>query len=141
MTARALFRLRLADGTVRLASGSPADGPASLLDAALSLDALLAAGNGDLWDRVAAADRAGPVPAGATVLAPIDTQPVWAAGVTYERSRVEREAESVSAADVYALVYDAERPELFFKSTGDRVVGPDDAIGVRRDSAWNAPEP
>ncbi|HEY6570714.1 MAG TPA: fumarylacetoacetate hydrolase family protein [Candidatus Limnocylindrales bacterium] len=141
MTARALFRLRLADGTVRLASGSPDGGPATLLASTVSLDALLAAGNGDLWDRVAAADRAGPVPAGATVLAPIESQPVWASGVTYERSRVGREAESVSAADVYSLVYDAERPELFFKSTGDRVVGPGDGIGVRRDSAWNAPEP
>ena len=140
MTARALFRLRLPDGSVRLASGSPDDGPANLLDPALSIDTLLA-GGGQLWDRVAASVGAGAVPAGATVLAPIDTQPVWAAGVTYERSRVEREAESVSAADVYALVYDAERPELFFKSTGDRVVGPGDGIGVRRDSAWNAPEP
>ena len=140
MTARALFRLRLPDGSVRLASGSP-EGPVTLLDATVSLDALLAAGHGELWDRVAAAAQAGPVPSGATILAPIETQPVWAAGVTYERSRVEREAESVSAADVYALVYDAERPELFFKSTGDRVVAPDDAIGVRRDSAWNAPEP
>jgi 2-dehydro-3-deoxy-D-arabinonate dehydratase len=81
------------------------------------------------------------VPEGARLLAPIETQPVWAAGVTYERSRVGREAESLSAADVYSLVYDAERPELFFKSTGDRAVGPGDAIGVRRDSAWNAPEP
>ena len=141
MTARALFRLRLPDGSVRLASGSPEAGPSALLEATASLDALLAAGDGGLWDRVAAADRADPVPAGATILAPIETQPVWAAGVTYERSRVEREAESVSAADVYALVYDAERPELFFKSPGDRVVAPDDAIGVRRDSAWNAPEP
>jgi 2-dehydro-3-deoxy-D-arabinonate dehydratase len=50
------------------------------------------------------------------LLAPIESQPVWAAGVTYERSRNEREAESVSAAEVYALVYDAERPELFLKA-------------------------
>ena len=141
MTARALFRLQMPDGSVRLASGSPEGGPATLLDAGATIDDMLAAGGGRLWDRVAAASGAGAVPAGATVLAPIETQPVWAAGVTYERSRVEREAESVSAADVYALVYDAQRPELFFKSTGDRVVGPGDGIGVRRDSAWNAPEP
>ena len=141
VTTRALFRLRLRDGSVRLASGSPEDGPATLLDAALSIDGLLAAGGGELWDRVAASDGREAVPAGAAIIAPIETQPVWAAGVTYERSRVEREAESVSAADVYALVYDAERPELFFKSAGDRVVGPGDGIGVRRDSAWNAPEP
>ena len=55
--------------------------------------------------------------------------------MTYERSRVEREAESVSAADVYALVYDAERPELFFKSTGDRVVAP----GRRRSASAATP--
>ena len=55
MTARALFRLRLPDGSVRLASGSPEAGPTTLLDPAASLDALLAAGDGELWDRVAAA--------------------------------------------------------------------------------------
>ncbi|HEY4188831.1 MAG TPA: fumarylacetoacetate hydrolase family protein [Candidatus Limnocylindrales bacterium] len=141
MTTRALFRLRLPDGTIRLAIGSPDEGPATLLDPEASLDAMLAAGGGRLWDEVAAATGTDDVPEGARLLAPIETQPVWAAGVTYERSRVGREAESLSAADVYSLVYDAERPELFFKSTGDRAVGPGDAIGVRRDSAWNAPEP
>jgi len=65
---------------------------------------------------------------------------VWAAGVTYLRSRVEREAES-SASDVYARVYEAERPELFFKSVGWRVVGNEDAIFTRGDSTWNVPEP
>ncbi len=139
MTARALFRLQLTDGSVRLASGSPDTGPETLLDAALSIDGLL--GRGGPWDRVAAAAGTDPVPAGATILAPIESQPVWAAGVTYERSRNEREAESVSAADVYALVYDAERPELFLKAAGRRVVPPGDAIGIRRDSAWNVPEP
>ena len=131
----------MADGTVRLAAGSPDGGPTALLDAAVTLDSMLAAGDGSLWDQVAAAARTGEVPADARLLPPIATQPVWAAGVTYERSRVGREAESRSAADVYSLVYDAERPELFFKSTGDRVVAPGEAIGVRRDSAWNAPEP
>ena len=69
-----------------------------------------------------------------------DGQEVWAAGVTYLRSRQEREAES-TVADVYAKVYDADRPELFFKSIGSRVVGPSDKIRIRRDSAWNVPEP
>ena len=140
MTSRALFRLRMADGSVRLAAGSP-DGPAALLDPAVTLDSMLAAGDGGLWDQVAAAARTGDLPAGARLLPPIATQPVWAAGVTYERSKVGREAESLSAADVYSLVYDAERPELFFKSTADQVVAPGEPIGVRRDSAWNAPEP
>jgi 2-dehydro-3-deoxy-D-arabinonate dehydratase len=141
MSSRALFRLQLPDGTARLAFGSPDDGPANLLAPGSSIDDLLGAGNGELWDRVAAAAVGGPVPAGVTVLAPIESQPVWASGVTYERSRQGRELESVAAADVYALVYDAERPELFFKSAGDRVVPPGGAIGVRRDSSWNAPEP
>lgn len=67
-------------------------------------------------------------------------QEVWAAGVTYLRSRVEREAES-SVADVYAKVYEAERPELFFKALGRRTVGHGQKIGIRGDSAWNVPEP
>lgn len=73
--------------------------------------------------------------------APIEVQQeVWASGVTYLRSRNERQAES-SVADVYASVYDAVRPELFFKAAGWRVVGPGQTVRIRRDSAWNAPEP
>jgi 2-dehydro-3-deoxy-D-arabinonate dehydratase len=141
MTARALFRLLLPDGSTRLASGSPDAGPATLLDPAATIDRFLRAGDGRLWELVSSSPSAGGVPAEAVLLAPIDSQPVWAAGVTYERSRNEREAESVSAADVYALVYDAERPELFLKAAGPRAVAPGDAIGIRRDSAWNVPEP
>jgi len=78
---------------------------------------------------------------GAALLAPVDPdQEVWASGVTYLRSRVEREAES-SVADVYARVYDAPRPELFFKSVGRRVVGSGAKIRTRRDSTWDVPEP
>jgi 2-dehydro-3-deoxy-D-arabinonate dehydratase len=78
---------------------------------------------------------------GAPLMAPVEEdQEVWAAGVTYLRSKVEREAES-SVADVYARVYEAERPELFFKSVGSRVVGDGGKIRIRRDSAWNVPEP
>ena len=74
-------------------------------------------------------------------LAPIDAdQEVWASGVTYLRSREAREAES-SVKDVYARVYEAPRPELFFKAAGWRVVGPQEPIRVRDDSAWNVPEP
>src|SRR5262245_38248955 len=78
---------------------------------------------------------------GARLLAPVDpTQEVWAAGVTYLRSRDAREEES-AVKDVYTRVYEAKRPELFFKAPGWRVVGHDMPIRVRHDSAWNVPEP
>lgn len=74
-------------------------------------------------------------------MAPIDPfQEVWAAGVTYQRSREARREES-DIADIYDLVYQAERPELFFKALGWRVVGDGEAIRVRGDSSWNVPEP
>lgn len=74
-------------------------------------------------------------------LAPIEPdQEVWASGVTYLRSREARREESHSA-DVYERVYEAERPELFFKAVGWRVVGNGGLIRVRKDSGWNVPEP
>lgn len=73
--------------------------------------------------------------------APLDpTHEVWAAGVTYLRSRQARQAES-AAADLYQKVYKAERPELFFKSLGWRVSGNGKTIRIRQDSEWNVPEP
>lgn len=75
------------------------------------------------------------------LLPPLDEQEVWAAGVTYKRSREARERESAGAARFYDLVYNAERPELFLKATPRRVVGPDAAVRIRRDSSWNVPEP
>jgi len=79
--------------------------------------------------------------AGSTLLAPIeDGQEVWASGVTYYRSRDAREAET-DIKNIYAKVYRAERPELFFKAIGWRVAGHHDPIRLRRDSAWNVPEP
>jgi len=75
------------------------------------------------------------------LIRPLDPPEVWCAGVTYERSRDARVEES-TAQDVYTLVYDAERPELFLKDAGcRRTVGPGEPIGVRSDSAWNVPEP
>lgn len=75
------------------------------------------------------------------LLAPLeDSHEVWASGVTYLNSRIAREAES-SVADVYGRVYHAQRPELFFKANGWRVIGPERRIAVRRDSSWNVPEP
>jgi 2-dehydro-3-deoxy-D-arabinonate dehydratase len=76
-----------------------------------------------------------------TYLSPIDTQEVWAAGVTYKRSKVAREEESVGAAQFYDKVYSAPRPELFMKATWKRVVGPKEEIRVRADSKWSVPEP
>ena len=78
---------------------------------------------------------------GGAPLAPVEAESeVWAAGVTYLRSRVAREAES-TVKDVYARVYEAERPELFFKAPGWRVAGHGMPIRIRGDSRWNVPEP
>lgn len=77
------------------------------------------------------------------LMAPIGSQEIWAAGVTYFRSREARMEESKeSGADVfYSKVYEAERPELFFKSTPSRVAEPGGKVLIRRDSKWNVPEP
>jgi 2-dehydro-3-deoxy-D-arabinonate dehydratase len=81
------------------------------------------AGTGDLW-----LDR------------PLEPPEVWAAGVTYKTSEMERRRESETP-DIYSKVYVADRPELFFKATLDRCVGPFESIGVRGDSDWSVPEP
>jgi 2-dehydro-3-deoxy-D-arabinonate dehydratase len=86
------------------------------------------------------ADESSPVD-DVTLLAPVDRQEVWAAGVTYKRSKVARESESAGAARFYDLVYTAPRPELFFKAPGHRVAGPGGLVHVRRDSKWSIPEP
>lgn len=77
------------------------------------------------------------------VLAPIQNQEVWASGVTYLRSKVGRQEESKNAggSDFYARVYEAERPELFFKATPARVVGHNGTVRIRKDSTWDVPEP
>ena len=78
-----------------------------------------------------------------TILAPVVNQEVWAAGVTYYRSRNARMEESKEAGggNFYDRVYAAERPELFFKATGSRVVGPNHAVRIRSDARWSVPEP
>jgi 2-dehydro-3-deoxy-D-arabinonate dehydratase len=73
-------------------------------------------------------------------LPPLEGQEVWAAGVTYRRSREARMEESEREASVYDRVYQAERPELFFKATPRRVVGHGGEVGIRSDSDWNVPE-
>ncbi len=77
----------------------------------------------------------------ATLLPPIDQQEVWAAGVTYKRSKTARMEESTTAASCYDRVYQSPRPELFFKATPHRVVGHQGHLRIRRDSTWNVPEP
>ena len=86
--------------------------------------------------------NAAPLPlAEVKLLAPLDRQEVWAAGVTYKRSQEARERESAGAARFYDLVYTAERPELFLKAVAWRVVGPGARVHIRRDSDWSVPEP
>lgn len=75
------------------------------------------------------------------LLAPLDSQEVWAAGVTYIRSRQARMEESEHAATFYDRVYEADRPELFLKATPHRVVGPGGRVRIRSDSKWSVPEP
>ena len=77
------------------------------------------------------------------LLAPIGSQEVWAAGVTYHRSRDARmeESESAGGGDFYDRVYHADRPELFFKASPHRVVGPGGKVAIRSDAKWSVPEP
>jgi 2-dehydro-3-deoxy-D-arabinonate dehydratase len=131
----ALFRVALPDGRVGVARGT-VDGPTDLVGledlAGIDAGVLRAALDGP---------SEGPVPEGTRILPPVaPTQEVWAAGVTYERSRAAR-AEEATDATPYDLVYEAERPELFFKAPGWRVRGPGEPIGIRADSGWDVPEP
>src|SRR5690242_17785563 len=77
----------------------------------------------------------------AALLAPVERQEVWAAGVTYLRSKWARMEESEFSANAYDRVYEAERPELFFKSLPEKVVATGEAVGIRSDSRWSVPEP
>jgi len=76
-----------------------------------------------------------------SLLTPVEQQEVWAAGVTYLRSKKARMEESNFSANAYDQVYDAPRPEIFFKSLPEKVVHPRDAVGIRADATWNVPEP
>ncbi|HKG67872.1 MAG TPA: fumarylacetoacetate hydrolase family protein, partial [Segetibacter sp.] len=77
------------------------------------------------------------------LVAPIESQEIWASGVTYYRSKEGRQEESKESGggDFYARVYEAERPELFFKATAYRTVGPGGRVKIRKDSSWDVPEP
>jgi 2-dehydro-3-deoxy-D-arabinonate dehydratase len=122
------------------------DGPLAELDgkyhriSGATWDELLA--SADIQARVRRGIGAS-VPPSRQLLAPIESQEVWAAGVTYRRSKEARMEESKSAGggDFYDRVYSAQRPELFFKATSGRVVGPGQPVRIRKDSKWNVPEP
>lgn len=75
------------------------------------------------------------------MVTPVERQEVWAAGVTYLRSKKARMEESSFSANAYDRVYEAVRPELFFKSLPDKVVSPNEPVGIRKDARWNVPEP
>src|SRR5580698_9454839 len=75
------------------------------------------------------------------LLAPVERQEVWAAGVTYQRSKAARMEESEFSANAYDRVYAAQRPEIFFKSLAEKVVATGEPVGIRRDAKWNVPEP
>jgi 2-dehydro-3-deoxy-D-arabinonate dehydratase len=134
-----VFRVQLPDGSRRLARGDSHGRPTDLLPEELSIDGLLSE-RSDALRRAASEPSSGDVPRGARIVAPVESQEVWAAGVTYFRSREARREEAAEPS-AYDLVYDAQRPELFFKSPGWRVRGPGEPIAVRSDSAWNVPEP
>lgn len=107
-----------------------------------SLDSLFTADDPSAFLKAALA-HATPAVMDSNVRAPIQSQEVWAAGVTYFRSMTARKAESREAGgdSFYDRVYHAERPELFFKATPHRVVGSGQQVRIRRDSKWNVPEP
>ena len=111
-----------------------------LLPAGVTLSTLLALPDAGL--RSLLAELATDEEANGELLAPLDDhQEVWGSGVTYLRSRDARKAESETAADVYQKVYDAERPEIFFKQIGWRTVGHGQPVRIRVDTTWNVPEP
>jgi 2-dehydro-3-deoxy-D-arabinonate dehydratase len=138
-----LVKFRAADGHVRTGAWeenrvvplrTPA-GPLQSLEQILEAPVPRAAAEacGDEAHATSAAD--------VRLLAPLDRQEVWAAGVTYKRSQTARMEESEAAASCYDRVYRSPRPELFFKATAHRVAGPDQDLRIRVDSAWNVPEP
>src|SRR5258706_9849441 len=115
------------------------DAAFSRLGSDVSLDKLLQMPLEELR-AVVSQSRPDAAPPDGTIEAPIEGQEVWAAGVTYQRSREARAEESVDA-DPYDRVYTAARPELFFKATPDRVRGPGQKVTIRADSSWDVPEP
>ena len=127
-------RLVASDGDTAYDLTSAAGGPATL-------EALLESGDGGPDDNATTfLDDAETVDLGDELAQPVEPPEVWASGVTYAISEEAREEES-DKPDVYIDVYESERPEIFFKATPSRTVGPDEAVGIRGDSTWDTPEP
>lgn len=136
-------RFSASDDLVRLGAVTDDDTVLDLTPTGLtSLTALLESRDPVAALRVAAH---GPLPhhpvASVRLHAPVERQEVWAAGVTYLRSKAARMEESDFSATAYDRVYDAERPEIFFKALADKVIPTGEPVGIRRDSTWNVPEP
>jgi len=138
-----LCRFRNAEGAARI--GLTSDGESVMDLTAAGIDRLgpllesrsLAA---DL-DGLAARDLPRIPVEGLRFLTPVEQQEIWAAGVTYLRSKAARMEESEFSANAYDRVYVAQRPEIFFKALPQKVVSPRGDVGIRRDSKWNVPEP
>jgi len=135
-----LVRFQVGDGAARL--GILGGDVVTELARPGSLSDLLSLSLGEIREICASPGGVTVPAASARLLAPVDGRmEVWAAGVTYERSRTARMAESEQSADIYDRVYAAERPELFFKSAAWRVSGPGVPVSVRSDSTIDVPEP
>lgn len=135
-----LAKVRRPDGTT--AFGAVRDGRVHFFEGPRMLGDLLAAPDpaalaADLLKQSRASETLDRL----TLLAPVCKQEVWAAGVTYKRSKIAREEESVGAAQFYDKVYSADRPELFLKAAAWRVIGPGGLVRIRKDGKWNVPEP
>ena len=140
-----LAKVRLADGHIRVASVENQHIRLLNLSRSASCHCLADLLNSDDPPSLAQSlidAPAEPLPIGSVqLLAPIDTQEVWAAGVTYKRSQIARMEESESGASHYDKVYSAPRPELFYKGNARRTSGPGEPVRVRHDSRWTVPEP
>ena len=136
-----ICRFLSADNQVRIGLAKSDDVLIDLSTAGIeSITALLE--SGDAAKRLAGLGELTEVPlADVTLLSPIEVQEVWAAGVTYLRSKDARMEESGFSATAYDRVYDATRPELFFKSLPEKVVACGEPVGIRADAKWSVPEP
>ena len=135
-----LCRFKTAEGAVRIGRLQKGETVADLTAAGFeSLAALLE--DAEALAQAEAAEAPSMPLAEVSLLTPVERQEVWAAGVTYLRSKKARMEESDFSANAYDQVYDAPRPEIFFKSLPEKVVHPGAAVGIRADATWNVPEP
>mgnify|MGYP003301340548 CR=1 FL=1 len=135
-----LCRFKTAEGAVRIGRLQKGETVADLTAAGFeSLAALLE--DAEALAQAEAAEAPSVPLVEVSLLTPVERQEVWAAGVTYLRSKKARMEESDFSANAYDQVYDAPRPEIFLKSLPEKVVHPGDSVGIRADASWNVPEP